>query len=58
MVKEMQTLRVKAHRLAELIVGARPARMTFKSEQQFLALLALQPQPVLVRSERSGVNRR
>jgi len=49
MIEDTRPLLDRARRLADLIVGGRPVRMHFESEQQFLALLALQPQLLPVR---------
>ena len=36
-------LAAKVHQLAELIAQARPGKMRFESEEQFLAMLSLNP---------------
>jgi hypothetical protein len=47
-ILEKQFLRVQAVRLADLIASAGPAKMQFGSEEQFLAVIGLQLQPVAV----------
>lgn len=43
---ETRELLEQARRIAELIARAHSARIEFDSEQQFLCLLGLEPQPV------------
>ncbi len=40
---EGRGLAVKVHQLAELIAQARPGKMRFESEEQFLAMLSFNP---------------
>jgi hypothetical protein len=53
MYTETLTLLAKASRLADLIVSGSSDRMSFQSEQQFLALLALQPPTAPLRVDRA-----
>jgi hypothetical protein len=45
---ERRSLSGKIQHLAELIVQARPDKMSFESEEQFLAMLSLGTLPVRV----------
>jgi hypothetical protein len=40
---EIRNLKARLHELAELVAAARPGRIRFDSEEQFLSMLSLAP---------------
>jgi len=50
--RQTSMLTMKIVKLADLIVQAKPARITFKSEKQFLEMLGLQPAVVSAQIDR------
>ena len=50
--RQTSMLTMQIVKLADLIVQAKPARISFQSEKQFLEMLGLQPAVVPVRIDR------